>query len=98
MTAYVVITAREGQTCVWCDRAKALLTAKGIAFTAVPMTDGLKPFFDAVFDDPQCRTVPQVFYAGRLIGGFAALEKAFSFSTRTGNNPGPRPNIPGHPQ
>lgn len=60
--------------CPFCDKAKALLQMKGIAFEEKKIGDGYtkEELLEAV---PNARTVPQIFLDGKLIGGFTDLEK-----------------------
>lgn len=67
--AFTIITQREGRPCRWCDRAKALLTERGEKFAAIPLTDGLLNFFDAM----GFATVPQIWHGTKHIGGYTEL-------------------------
>lgn len=60
--------------CSFCDRAKSLLTLKGIEFEERKIGDGYskEDLLEAV---PGARTVPQIFLDGELIGGFTELKK-----------------------
>jgi glutaredoxin 3 len=60
--------------CPYCDKAKALLTMKGIAFEERKIGDGYtkEELLEAV---PNARTVPQIILDGNLIGGYTDLEK-----------------------
>ena len=60
--------------CPFCDQAKALLEAKGIAFEEKKIGDGYtkEELLEAV---PTARTVPQIFIDDQLIGGFTELKK-----------------------
>ena len=62
--------------CPFCDQAKALLKAKGIAFEEKKIGDGYtkEDLLEAV---PTARTVPQIFLDEKLIGGFTELKKYF---------------------
>ena len=59
--------------CPYCDQAKALLKAKGIAFEEKKIGDGYtkEELLEAV---PNARTVPQIFIDEQLIGGFNELK------------------------
>lgn len=65
----------SGQNCPWCERAKALLEAKGIPYTVKQIgVDGVTKddFFAA---NPGARTVPQVWFDDEtLVGGFEQLK------------------------
>lgn len=64
--------------CPYCQRAKALLTKKGVEFREIDLTDvpGAREEMDRRTEG--ARTVPQIFINDRLIGGsdqLAALER-----------------------
>jgi glutaredoxin 3 len=64
--------------CPYCQRAKALLTKKGVEFREIDLTDvpGAREEMDRRTEG--ARTVPQVFINDRLNGGsdqLAALER-----------------------
>lgn len=61
----VLVLARHG--CPYCQRAKALLQERGISFDAVYVGEGLT--MQGVKAASGRATVPQVFIAGRLVGG-----------------------------
>lgn len=60
--------------CPFCDRAKALLTLKGIEFEERKIGEGYskEDLLEAV---PNARTVPQIFLNEKLIGGFVELRQ-----------------------
>ena len=63
--------------CFYCTRAKQLLARKGVAFTEIDVTgdDERRAW---LVETTGRRTVPQIFIAGRPVGGYddiAALEK-----------------------
>lgn len=55
--------------CIWCDRAKALLTFMGQEFAEEPLTPETKPAFKAA----GYTTVPQIWHGDRHIGGYTEL-------------------------
>ena len=59
--------------CPYCDRAKALLTQKGIEFEERKIGHGWtkEQLLESV---PTARTVPQIFIDGLLIGGYDQLK------------------------
>lgn len=62
-------------TCTYCDRAKALLEARGIPFAYfdVDADDGA---FDRLFAlIGSWKTVPQIFVDGEHVGGFDKLQE-----------------------
>ena len=62
--------------CPYCDRAKALLTQKGIEYEERKIGNGWtkEQLLESV---PTARTVPQVFLDSKHIGGFDDLRKYF---------------------
>lgn len=70
----MVATIWSTQGCVWCDRAKDLLTKESIPYTEKVIGRGYerKHLLEAV---PGARSVPQIFMDGVYIGGYAELQK-----------------------
>lgn len=64
MTEYLIIT---GDTCVWCDKVKALLDEKGKTYSTVSIDD--HPEIFVVMKAIGAKTVPQ---ALKVVGGFEA--------------------------
>jgi glutaredoxin 3 len=65
--------------CPFCDRARALLERKGIAFEEHDAPHGSEARRVAIERSGGRRTVPQIFIDGRAIGGsddLAALDRA----------------------
>ena len=65
--------------CPYCDRARALLTKRGIAFTEFDAPHGSQARKDAIARSGGRTTVPQVFINGESIGGsddLTALDRA----------------------
>lgn len=65
--------------CPYCDRAKALLARKGLAFEELDAPHGSAARRSAVERSGGRTTVPQIFIDGRSIGGsdeLAALDRA----------------------
>ena len=60
--------------CPFCDRAKALLTMKGIAYEERKVGGGYtkEQLLEAV---PGARSVPQILLDDKLIGGFTELRQ-----------------------
>jgi glutaredoxin-like protein len=69
-----LLLARHG--CPHCARAKQLLTARGIPFEAVHLSEEFT--MQGVKAASGAATVPQVFIDGRLIGGADQLEQYFA--------------------
>lgn len=64
MTDYLIIT---GDTCLWCDKVKALLDSKGKTYKTVSLDDHPEMF--VVMKALGAKTVPQVL---KVVGGFEA--------------------------
>jgi glutaredoxin 3 len=65
--------------CPYCDRAKALLTRKGVAFEEIDAPHGSQARRDSIARSGGRSSVPQIFIDGQAIGGsddLAALERA----------------------
>ncbi|TVQ80157.1 MAG: glutaredoxin [Bradymonadales bacterium] len=58
--------------CPFCDRAKALLKARGISFSEENL-DSEPEKAKALFERTGFRTVPQIFFGEDCIGGFQEL-------------------------
>lgn len=64
--------------CPYCDRAKALLARKGVAFEEVDAPHGSAARRTAIERSGGRTTVPQVFIGGQAVGGsdeLAALDR-----------------------
>jgi glutaredoxin len=67
-----MITIYSKNNCPFCDRAKALLESKGVAFKTVNIED--EPDARELLVDQGLRSVPQVFKDGVLLpGGYQGL-------------------------
>jgi len=65
--------------CPYCERAKALLGGKGVAFEEMDAPHGSAARNDAIARSGGRTTVPQIFIDDRAVGGsddLAALERA----------------------
>lgn len=65
--------------CPYCDRAKALLSRKGIAFEEIDAPTGSQARREAIARSGGRTSVPQIFIGGRAVGGsddMAALDRA----------------------
>lgn len=67
------VTVYTMDFCPYCERAKALLKQRGIAYSEVrvPMDDEAQ--WDALEQKSGMKTMPQIFHGDRLIGGFSEL-------------------------
>lgn len=72
MTPAVLIYSQR--PCGYCERAKALLRRRGLAFEEVDLT-GLHSERMALTRRTGMLTVPQIFIDGELIGGFDELSQ-----------------------
>lgn len=65
------------EQCPFCQRATALLDAKGIDYELRKIGEGWskEQLLESV---PNARTVPQIFLEGELIGGFTELVAHFN--------------------
>ena len=66
------VTVYSTTWCPWCDRAKALLNARGIAFEAINIDDQ-PDFRQRLMDLTGGYTVPQIVIGTEPIGGFQQL-------------------------
>ena len=64
-------------TCPYCDKAKELLTSKGLNFTFKNIDEDDEAFDQLVGRIKSWKTVPQIFYGATHIGGFQELEKSW---------------------
>ena len=77
-----MFTVYSKPACPFCDRAKSLLTSKGLPFTVVnldvgqPKEDGANYISrdDLLAKIPNARTMPQILKDDELIGGFTELK------------------------
>ena len=56
--------------CPFCDRAKDLLTAKGVEFTVYNLSEEPARMAEMQERKPGARTVPQIFINDQSIGGY----------------------------
>lgn len=66
------VTIYTGVACPYCVQAKRLLDRKGVAYREVKVS-GDPALRAEMIEASGCRTVPQIFIAGRSIGGFEEL-------------------------
>jgi glutaredoxin 3 len=59
--------------CPYCERAKALLTQRGVAYEEIRVAEDDDATWDALYKKSGMRTMPQIFAGERLIGGFTEL-------------------------
>lgn len=73
MSQPIVIYTTE--TCPYCRRAKALLREKGLAFEEIPVDYDPEARAEMVERANGLRTVPQIFFGERHIGGSDELQE-----------------------
>lgn len=81
------IIVYSGPNCPYCDRAKALLNKKGVAFTDYNVKADAEKFAEMLSRSGGRRTIPQIFIADKHIGGcddLYALEQAGSLNALLG--------------
>lgn len=71
MAAKVLMVKKN--PCPFCDRAKNLLDAKGIAFDVLDLT-GKPEELDAWKEKTGWKTVPMIFINDNLVGGYTDLK------------------------
>ncbi|MBC8429963.1 MAG: glutathione S-transferase N-terminal domain-containing protein [Pelagibacteraceae bacterium] len=71
------ITVYSKPACVYCDKAKALLTRLGYKYTEKVVTKDIS--LPELFEElgKQVRTIPQITIAGKHIGGYNELTEYF---------------------
>lgn len=76
--------------CSYCDRARMLLTRKGVGFTDIKVDDDPEQRMIMLQRSRGRRTVPQIFIGDRHIGGFddlAALDRRGELDALLGKTP-----------
>ena len=73
----MTITVYSKPACVYCDKAKALLTRLGYKYTEKVVTKDIS--LPELFEElgKQVRTIPQITIAGKHIGGYNELTEYF---------------------
>ena len=69
----LTVTVYTTEFCAFCVRAKRLLDSKGVAYEEVDVTHDVD-LRDKMVADSGRRTVPQIFFGDRSIGGFEELQ------------------------
>ena len=93
------VTLYTKDYCGFCHRAKALLSAKEVAYTEIDVTDDLNGQAEMTERSGR-RSVPQIFIEGRHVGGFddlAALEAAGELDSLLGRPAVASEEVPPHP-
>ena len=63
-----------GPLCAFCDRAKALLNRKGVAFKEISLASNPNKMDEMIKKTNGMKTVPQIFIDGQHIGGNDKLQ------------------------
>ena len=72
------VTVYTMSYCPYCERAKALLKSKGIAFEEIKVPEDDDAQWEALEKKSGLKTMPQIFNGAALIGGYndlAALDQ-----------------------
>ena len=63
-----------GPLCAFCDRAKALLNKKGVAYKEINIASDPNKMDEMIKKTNGMKTIPQIFIDGRHIGGNDRLQ------------------------
>ena len=69
----VPVTIYTMSNCSYCERAKALLKQRGVAFTEIHVDLNDEPQWRALHARTGLRTMPQIFSGDSVIGGYSDL-------------------------
>jgi len=67
------VTVYVSGWCPYCERAKGLLTQKNVVFSEINVDDDAK-FREEMIARSNRRTVPQIFFGDRHVGGYDELD------------------------
>ncbi|WP_374600734.1 glutaredoxin 3 [Niveibacterium sp.] len=70
------ITVYSGEHCPFCTAAKSLLDSRGLRYTEIKVSEDPVRLHEMIARS-QRRTVPQIFFGERHIGGFDDLQAHF---------------------
>jgi len=70
------VTVYSSAHCPYCEQAKKLLDAKGVAYDVVRVDEDPKVFEEMLSKSNGLRTVPQIFIGDHHVGGFDRLHAA----------------------
>ena len=73
MNGGVMVFTMDG--CPYCDKAKSLLTERGVAYQEVRIAEEDDAKWEELYQKSRMRTMPQIFAGERLIGGYSDLAK-----------------------
>ena len=60
--------------CGFCERAKMLMKSRGVSYDEKKVDRSDADAVQSLFQRSRMRTFPQIFYDGKLVGGFTQLE------------------------
>lgn len=66
------VISRENYKCPWCDKARDLLSSKGLLYSDWKLSTSELKMMSTVLG---FTTIPQIFYDGKRIGGYDDLVK-----------------------
>jgi glutaredoxin 3 len=92
MSESVEVVMYSTAWCPYCDRARSLLTRKGVPFKEIKVDEQPEQRATMLERSGGRRTVPQIFIGTRHVGGFDdmyALDRAGELDTLLGLNPTP---------
>lgn len=69
------VTIYSLENCPYCEKAKALLLARGVEFTETKVDKNNASQLQALVQKTGMRTFPQIFFGEQLIGGFSELDE-----------------------
>jgi glutaredoxin 3 len=69
------VTVYTMNYCPFCERAKALLKQRGVAFVEQKVEEDDDAQWDALYRRSGMRTMPQIFKGDVLVGGFNELSE-----------------------
>ena len=69
------VTVYTMDYCPYCERAKAMLKQRGIAYEEVRVAEDDDAQWDALYKRSKLKTMPQIFADDRLVGGFTELNE-----------------------
>lgn len=69
------ITIYSIDNCPYCDRAKELLTARGLSYREIKLDRNDHEARQSLLERSGMKTFPQIFHGDNLIGGFSDLSE-----------------------
>lgn len=69
------VTIYSLDNCPYCEKAKALLHARGIEFHEIKVDRGNASEVQALVQKTGMKTFPQIFFGEKLVGGYSELDE-----------------------